>query len=174
MVASINPRIVYGAITGYGAAGPWKDKPGQDLLVQSLSGLAWLSGDADQGPVPTGVSVVDIMTGAQLARAFSRLLVGRSATGKGALIEVNLMTSAMDIQFEAFTTYLNSRTGQPPRSKVNNASVTSAAPYGVYATADGYIAIAMAPIGRARRSAGCAALRPYANAARCGSRIGTR
>ena len=166
VVASINPRIVYGAITGYGAAGPWKDKPGQDLLVQSLSGLAWLSGDADQGPVPTGVSVVDIMTGAHLAQGILAALVGRSVTGKGALIEVNLMTSALDLQFEAFTTYLNSRTGQPPRSKVNNASVHGAAPYGVYATADGYIAIAMTPIGQLADLLGCAALRPYANAAR--------
>ena len=45
-VREINPRIVYGAITGYGAEGPWRDKPGQDLLVQSLSGLPWLSGDS--------------------------------------------------------------------------------------------------------------------------------
>jgi CoA:oxalate CoA-transferase len=166
VVASINPRIVYGAITGYGASGPWKDKPGQDLLVQSLSGLAWLSGDADQGPVPTGVSIVDIMTGAHLVQGILAALVGRGVTGKGARIDVNLMTSALDLQFEAFTTYLNSGTGQPPRSKVNNASVHGAAPYGVYATADGYIAIAMTPIGRLADLLGCEALRPYADAAR--------
>jgi CoA:oxalate CoA-transferase len=166
VVASINPRIVYGAITGYGASGPWKDKPGQDLLVQSLSGLAWLSGDADQAPVPTGVSVVDIMTGAHLVQGILAALVGRGVTGKGALIEVNLMTSALDLQFEAFTTYLNSGTGQPPRSKVNNASVHGAAPYGIYATADGYVAIAMTPIGRLADLLGCAALLPYADAAR--------
>src|SRR5690606_19909035 len=58
-VLELNPRIVYGEITGYGDAGPWKDKPGQDLLVQSLSGIAWLSGNANQGPVPMGISVVD-------------------------------------------------------------------------------------------------------------------
>jgi crotonobetainyl-CoA:carnitine CoA-transferase CaiB-like acyl-CoA transferase len=87
-------------------------------------------------------------------------------TGKGARIDVNLMTSALDLQFEAFTTYLNSGTGQPPRSKVNNASVHGAAPYGLYATADGYIAIAMTPIGRLADLLGCEALRPYADAAR--------
>jgi CoA:oxalate CoA-transferase len=46
-VAALNPRIVYGDITGYGKTGPWQAKPGQDLLVQSLSGLPWLNGDAD-------------------------------------------------------------------------------------------------------------------------------
>ena len=58
-VSELNPRIVYGEVTGYGRSGPWKDKPGQDLLVQSLSGLTWLSGNRDQGPVPMGLSVAD-------------------------------------------------------------------------------------------------------------------
>jgi crotonobetainyl-CoA:carnitine CoA-transferase CaiB-like acyl-CoA transferase len=165
VVAAINPRIVYGAVTGYGTSGPWKDKPGQDLLVQSLSGLAWLSGDADQGPVPMGVSVVDILTGAHLAQGILAALVGRGMTGKGARVDVNLMTSALDLQFEAFTTYLNSGAGQPRRSGVNNASVHAAAPYGIYATADGHIAVAMTPIGRLADLLGCEALRPFADEA---------
>ena len=166
VVSSINPRVVYGAITGYGDKGPWREKPGQDLLVQSLSGLAWLSGDADQGPVPMGVSVIDILTGAHLVQGILAALVGRSVTGKGARVDVNLMTSALDLQFEAFTTYLNSAAGQPPRSKINNASVHGAAPYGVYATMDGYIAVAMTPIGRLADLLGCEALLPYAEPAR--------
>ncbi len=165
VVAKINPRIIYGAITGYGTSGPWKDKPGQDLLVQSLSGLAWLSGDADQGPVPMGVSVIDIVTGAHLVQGILAVLVGRSVTGKGARVDVNLMTSALDLQFEALTTYLNSGAGQPRRSGVNNASVHAAAPYGIYATADGYIAVAMSPIGRLADLLGCEALRPYVDEA---------
>jgi crotonobetainyl-CoA:carnitine CoA-transferase CaiB-like acyl-CoA transferase len=47
-VRALNPSIVYGQITGYGTEGPWRDKPGQDLLVQALCGLTWLSGNADQ------------------------------------------------------------------------------------------------------------------------------
>jgi crotonobetainyl-CoA:carnitine CoA-transferase CaiB-like acyl-CoA transferase len=165
VVAAINPRIIYGAVTGYGTSGPWKDKPGQDLLVQSLSGLAWLSGDADQGPVPMGVSVIDILTGAHLVQGILAALVGRGVTGKGARVDVNLMTSALDLQFEAFTTYLNSGAGQPTRSGVNNAGVHAAAPYGIYATADGYIAVAMTPIGRLAALLDCQALRPYADEA---------
>ena len=58
-----------GQITGYGLQGPWRDKPGQDLLVQALSGLAWLSGDATDGPVPIGLSIVDVTAGAHLCQA---------------------------------------------------------------------------------------------------------
>jgi CoA:oxalate CoA-transferase len=52
----LNPRIVYGSVSGYGATGPWVDLPGQDLLAQSLSGLVWLSGDAAHGARPDAAS----------------------------------------------------------------------------------------------------------------------
>src|SRR5690606_6807915 len=51
-VQRINPRIIYAEITGYGKEGPWKDKPGQDLLLQSLSGLTYTTGDGNDGPIP--------------------------------------------------------------------------------------------------------------------------
>ena len=59
-VKSINPRMVYGTVTGYGATGPWNKKPGQDLLVQSISGLAWLNGDDGQPPMPFALSLADV------------------------------------------------------------------------------------------------------------------
>src|SRR5690606_14776812 len=58
-VRKINPKIIYATVTGYGNEGPWATKPGQDLLVQSLSGLSWLSGCEQDGPVPFGLAVVD-------------------------------------------------------------------------------------------------------------------
>jgi CoA:oxalate CoA-transferase len=161
VAAALNPRLVYGVVSGYGSTGPWRDKPGQDLLAQSLSGLAWLSGDSTQGPVPVGVSVADILTGAHLVQGVLAALVGRGVTGKGARIDVNLMTSALDLQFEPLTTYLNMGGDQPKRSGVNNASVHGAAPYGIYATADGYMAIAMTPIDKLALLLGCETLRPY-------------
>ena len=160
-VATLNPRLVYAAITGYGSAGPWRDKPGQDLLVQSLSGLAWLSGNADQGPVPTGVSVADVVTGAHLVQGILAVLLRRERTGRGGRIEVSLMESAIDLQFEPFTAFLNSDRAQPARSRVNNANVHTAAPYGIYRTRDGHLAIAMTPIDRLADLLGCAALDPY-------------
>jgi crotonobetainyl-CoA:carnitine CoA-transferase CaiB-like acyl-CoA transferase len=147
-VAQLNPRIVYGAITGYGEQGPWRDKPGQDLLVQSLSGLAWLSGPGgdDAPPVPAGLSVVDMMTGAQLLQGILALLLRRGITGRGGRVDASLLETAMDLQFEPFTAFLNGDGQAPARSAVNHANVHAAAPYGIYRTADGFIALAMAPM----------------------------
>ena len=61
-------KSFYGDITGYGTSGPWKDLPGQDLLVQSLSGLAWLNGNANQPPMPFGLSIADMCAGQHLAQ----------------------------------------------------------------------------------------------------------
>ena len=76
-VAAVNPRIVYGEVTGYGRQGPWKDKPGQDLLVQSLSGLTWLTGNEDHGPVPMGLAIVDILCGSHLVQGILAALIRR-------------------------------------------------------------------------------------------------
>ncbi|SPE39535.1 hypothetical protein SBA3_3270019 [Candidatus Sulfopaludibacter sp. SbA3] len=64
------PGLVYAEVTGYGATGPWRDKPGQDLLVQALSGLAWLNGDAGQPPLPFGLAVADMFAGRTWCREF--------------------------------------------------------------------------------------------------------
>ena len=144
-VQTINPRIVYAAVTGYGDEGPWRDKPGQDLLVQSLSGMAWLSGTGGQDapPVPAGLSIVDMMTGAHLLQGILALLLRRGVTGRGGRVDASLLESALDLQFEPFTAYLNGA-GAPQRSAVNHANVHAAAPYGIYRTADGFMALAMA------------------------------
>ena len=67
-VKKINPSIIYSEINGYGNEGPWKDLPGQDLLLQSVSGLAWLSNNNNTTPTPMGVAVVDILAGAHLVQ----------------------------------------------------------------------------------------------------------
>ncbi|WP_131196082.1 CaiB/BaiF CoA transferase family protein [Lichenihabitans psoromatis] len=163
---TLNPRLIYATVTGYGEQGPWRNKPGQDLLVQALSGFTWLSGDADQGPVPAGVSVADLAAGSHLAQGVLAALVRRGVTGRGARIEVSLMESALDLQFEQFTTFLNSDRAQPRRSAVNNANVYVAAPYGLYRSADGHLAVAMTPVGRLAELIDCPALAPYTDPAR--------
>ncbi|MEM6430718.1 MAG: CaiB/BaiF CoA-transferase family protein [Deinococcota bacterium] len=142
-VKALNPKLIYGTVTGYGQQGPWRDKPGQDLLAQALSGLTWLSGNADQGPVPMGLSIADMFTGAHLTQGILACLVRRGVTGKGGLVEVSLMESILDFQFEVLTTYFNDGHTQPERSSVNNANAYLGAPYGIYATQDGYLALAM-------------------------------
>jgi len=65
--AALNPRLVYGVVTGYGPTGEWVEKPGQDLLAQARSGLAYLNGNADQPPLPFGLSVADLTASAGVA-----------------------------------------------------------------------------------------------------------
>lgn len=145
-VIKVNPSIVYGEISGYGKEGPWKDKPGQDLLVQSLSGLTWLSGNKNDGPVPMGLAIVDILTGAHLVQGLLAALVRKGVNGKGAKIEVSMMESIIDFQFEVITTFFRDG-GQPTeRTASNNAHAYLGAPYGIYKTKNGYLALAMGQI----------------------------
>ena len=157
----INPRLVYGVVTGYGDRGPWVEKPGQDLLAQSLSGLTWLSGDATQGPVPFGLAIADMLAGAHLAQGILACLVRRGIRDIGGLVEVSLLESALDFQFEVLTTHLNDGGKLPQRSAVNNAHAYLAAPYGIYRTVDGYLAIAMTPIPKLGDLLGLPALAAY-------------
>jgi CoA:oxalate CoA-transferase len=141
----VNPRLVYAAISGYGKVGPWKDLPGQDLLLQSMSGLAYTTGNEKDHPMPFGLSIADSLCGAQLVQGILAALIRRQKTGEGGLIEISMMESLLDFQFEFLTTYHTS--GQlPQRSKYSNGNPLLSAPYGIYATADGYIAIAMVNI----------------------------
>lgn len=159
-VNAINPRIIYAEISGYGKTGPWKDKPGQDLLLQSMTGLAYTTGNGNNGPVPFGISIADIMAGSQLVQGILGGLIRRHKTGKGALIEVSLMESLLDFQFELLTTYYTTKQ-QPQRSKVANGQPLLSAPYGIYDTADGHIAIAMMDIHVLADTIGCLELKHF-------------
>ena len=160
-VMQLNPQVVYGRISGYGQEGPWRDLPGQDLLLQSLSGLTWLSGNADQGPVPMGLAIADILCGMHLAQGILACLVRRSATGQGGLVDVSMLESVLDFQFEAITTYFHDG-GQPTeRTASNNAHAYLGAPYGIYRTRDGYLALAMGRIPQLGELLGCEPLRAF-------------
>lgn len=141
---TINPKIIYGTITGYGEKGPWAKKPGQDLLLQSLSGLSWLSGRKSQEPVPFGLAVADLMCGNHFVQGILTALLKRAKTGKGVQVEVSLLESVLDIQFESITSFLNDGGQLPERGDVKgSAHAFLSAPYGVYQTQDGYISLAM-------------------------------
>ncbi len=145
-ISKINPSIVYGEISGYGKEGPWKDKPGQDLLVQSLSGLTWLSGNKNDGPVPMGLAIVDILSGAHLVQGLLAALVRKGIHGIGAKIEVSMLESVIDFQFETITTFYRDGGEPTERTESNNAHAYLGAPYGVYKTKNGYLALAMGQI----------------------------
>lgn len=162
-VARLNPRLVYGEVTGYGSEGPWRKKPGQDLLVQSLSGLAWLNGNHDQPPVPFGLSVVDLFAGAHLVQGILACLVRRGVSGRGGHVEVSLLESILDAQFELLTTFFNDGGQLPQRSAVNNANAYLGAPYGLYATRDGFLSLAMGSVPRLGELLECEALLSFSD-----------
>ena len=155
-----NPRLIYATASGYGADGPYKDRPGQDLLVQALSGLATITGSLESGPRPVGVSAVDHHGAALLAQGILAALYRRERTGRGSRVDVNLLSAALDLQMESIVAYLNG-----PRSGGTTAPAPIAgwyyqAPYGIYQAADGHLAISitgLANLGEALGSAEVAA-----------------
>jgi CoA:oxalate CoA-transferase len=160
-VKAQNPNVVYGEISGYGPEGPWRDKPGQDLLLQSVSGLTWLSGNADAGPVPMGLSIVDMLAGAHLAQGLLACLVRRNVSGQGGLVQVSMLESAFDFQFETITTFFNDGGALPQRTQHNSAHAYLGAPYGIYQTSNGFLALAMGSIPKLGQLLSCEPLLSY-------------
>jgi CoA:oxalate CoA-transferase len=96
--------------------------------------------------VPLGLSVADMLAGHVLTEGILAALVRRGITGQGALVQTSLLEALIDLQFELLTTYLNDGGRIPQRSAFRNANAYLAAPYGVYPTRDGYLALAMMPL----------------------------
>jgi crotonobetainyl-CoA:carnitine CoA-transferase CaiB-like acyl-CoA transferase len=141
-LAEVNPRLVYCASSGYGQDGPYRERPGQDLLVQALTGLTYLNGTADDPPVPVGIGIADLAAGMHIVIGVLSALHHRHVTGKGQRVDVNLLDSILALQAQELVTYLNTGV-QPERSANGVPNPFLGAPYGVYRTADGYIALAM-------------------------------
>jgi len=162
-VKKINPTIIYAEVTGYGNEGPWRDLPGQDLLLQAASGLTWLSNNYDENPTPMGVAVVDIMGGTHIAQGILAALFQRGISGEGALVQVSMFESILDFQFEVLTCFYNDGNQLPVRSTINSGHAYVAAPYGIYKSKDGYIALAMGNILLLARLLQCEALKDFSD-----------
>jgi crotonobetainyl-CoA:carnitine CoA-transferase CaiB-like acyl-CoA transferase len=142
---AVNPSIVYVAGTGYGSDGPYATRPGQDLLIQSLSGLAAYGGRRDDPPTPSGSSIVDASTALLLAFSAMVALFHRQRTGEGQKVEVDLFSTAIALQCQELSAFLNM--GQRwERSEAGIGAAWLSAPFGIYATSDGHLAIAMASL----------------------------
>lgn len=100
-VAKINPRIVYGSISGFGQSGPYRDRPGVDQIAQGLGGLMSITGLPGQGPVRVGIPITDLCAGMFLAQGILLALLDRETTGKGQWVHTSLieaMTFMLDFQ----------------------------------------------------------------------------
>src|SRR5207248_138936 len=106
-VKRINPGIIYASASGYGEDSPDRDLPGQDLLLQAVSGLAWATGRAGEMPMPAGAAVVDQHGAVLLAMGILAALLHRERTGEGQKVEATMVQSALDLQMEPLVYYMN-------------------------------------------------------------------
>ncbi|HTU01261.1 MAG TPA: CaiB/BaiF CoA-transferase family protein [Candidatus Sulfotelmatobacter sp.] len=143
-VAPLNPRLIYVSASGYGETSSYRDRPGQDLLIQAMSGLANISGRAGDPPTAVGGPVVDQHGAALLAMGVLAALFDRERTGRGQKIEVTMLRSALDLQLEVLTYHLNG--ARMRKSATSLASMIHPGPYGLYQTQDGYLALSMSPL----------------------------
>jgi crotonobetainyl-CoA:carnitine CoA-transferase CaiB-like acyl-CoA transferase len=148
----INPRIIYASASGYGEDSPYRHLPGQDLLVQAVSGLMALNGRASDMPTPMGAAVVDQHSAALLAMGVLAALLHRERTGEGQKVEVPMVRGALDLQMEPLVYFMNG--GRVERSEEPLGSAFHPAPYGVYRTTDGHIAMSLSPIRAVREALG--------------------
>jgi crotonobetainyl-CoA:carnitine CoA-transferase CaiB-like acyl-CoA transferase len=146
-LSTINPRLVYVSISGYGSSGPYVDYPGQDLLVQAMSGSMYSSGRASDPPQPAGQYVVDATTAYCAFEGALAALLHRERTGEGQLVEINMLDAAITFQMQELSVL--TLTGKPQRrSEEPHAHVYIRAPYGVFKTADSYIALGFPPLAK--------------------------
>jgi crotonobetainyl-CoA:carnitine CoA-transferase CaiB-like acyl-CoA transferase len=137
----INPSIVYASATGYGPDGPYVHKPGQDVLVEGLTGWGAVNGDSEGRPVPVGTAIADTLGAMNGAFAVACALHHRAQTGHGQRVGVNLFDSALAALAEWGVHFLNSPAGEPRRTPATHASPYTPPPYGFYKTKDGHIAL---------------------------------
>ncbi len=138
----INPRLIYCSISGFGPSGPYRDRPGQDLVMQGFSGSMWSVGKDTDPPIPGALWAADVMTGYQAVIAILAALQARHTTGRGQHVQVDMFSVVLDAQLQELVTYLNSG-ASPTRSGEESAHASIGAPYGVYQTADGWLTMAM-------------------------------
>ncbi|MCA4924094.1 MAG: CoA transferase [Methylobacterium sp.] len=139
-----NPGLIYCSGSGYGESGPYLARPGQDLLLQGLSGLMSVTGRADMSPTPLGVSIADQLGAYHMVYGVLAALHHRNRTGRGQKIEVDLLRALLAHQMQEFVTILNTGNRfERPRSGIAHPGMP--APFGTYKTADGFLNIAMNP-----------------------------
>jgi crotonobetainyl-CoA:carnitine CoA-transferase CaiB-like acyl-CoA transferase len=138
-VSKANPRTIYCSISGYGHTGPYRNRPGYDIIAQAESGVMDLTGEPDRAPVKLGTSLADIVTGLHAVQGILLALLARHRTGKGQFIDVSLLDSMVSTLTYHSLIYLT--TGRVPRRQGNRHP--SIVPYESFETSDGFVNIAV-------------------------------
>ncbi|MBL8591262.1 MAG: CoA transferase [Devosia sp.] len=140
-LSKINPRLVYVSISGYGEDGPYLNRPGQDLVLQGMSGAMLSAGREGEPPNAAGQYLVDGITAYTAFEGALAALLHRERTGEGQLVQVNMLDAITTIQMQELSVFT---VGHKPqvRSAEPHAHVYIRAPYGAFATSDGFIIVA--------------------------------
>jgi crotonobetainyl-CoA:carnitine CoA-transferase CaiB-like acyl-CoA transferase len=138
-LSAVNPRLIYCSISGFGQTGPYKDKPGYDLLVQAMGGLMSITGAPGGGPMKVGVAVADILTGLYATVAILASLNERRASNKGQHIDLALLDVQVAMLANQGMNFLAS--GQVPQRHGN--AHPNIVPYQAFATSDGHVVVAV-------------------------------
>lgn len=137
---AVNPRLIYGSVSGFGQSGPYRDRPGVDQIAQGMGGLMSVTGAPGEGPMRVGIPVADLTAGLHCALGILVALIERQTSGKGQWVQSSLLEAQitmMDFQAARYTI-----AGEVP-GQLGNEHPT-AVPMGVFETADGHINIAPA------------------------------
>ena len=140
VLRAINPRLIYASGTGYGRSGPYRDYPAMDLTVQAMCGVMATTGYPDQPPVKAGPAMCDFFGGVHLYGAIATALFDRERTGHGQMVEVSMQEATYASLGSAIGMYFGNQQRAVMRTG-NRHSGLAEAPYNVYPTRDGYIAI---------------------------------
>jgi len=158
----LNSRVIYCSGSGYGESGPYVNRPGQDMLLQGLTGLAANTGRADGPPTPVGAGMADQLGAMNMVYAILAALYYRERTGEGQEVKIDLLSSMLAHQAQEIVAVLNfDQDLERPRSGIGHPGMD--APFGIYPTADGWVSIAMSPFKTLVGVLQCEALLVYDN-----------
>jgi CoA:oxalate CoA-transferase len=140
VLQELNPRLVYASSSGYGRSGPYRDYPAMDLTVQAMSGVMSITGFPDRPPLKAGPALCDFFAGVHLFGGIMAALYAREKTGKGRTVEVSMQEAVYPSLSSNLGMYHGSGGKIPPRTGNRHGGLAEA-PYNVYPTSDGHIAI---------------------------------
>ena len=140
-IRAVRPDIVYVSVSGYGEDGPYANRPGQDMLLQAMSGAMFSAGRGSDPPAPAGTFAIDAITAYSAFEGALAALLHRERTGEGQLVTVNMLDSAIAVQAQELSIFTVGGIPQHRGSQPHGHAYIRA-PYGTFATADGYLALA--------------------------------
>jgi len=139
-LSRINPRLVYASITAYGQDGPYRDRPGYDMVLSAVGGLMWITGERDGNPCKVGVAITDVLTGVYASGAITSALLWRERSGKGQYLDISLL----DVQVSGLANIASNYLVAGKEASRWGTAHESIVPYQVFQTKDRPIAIAVA------------------------------